>query len=135
MQPLQPYIYIAPENNFMKTMEGLEKLEDFLTDLTNPHIIIYGDFNLNALKYEHGEHGVLEPIIEGQDITESNESENENLEGIQAERAISYKLVNISDNLGLNQLIEKPTYRKEIGKSYLDQLFSNIPNFTEQEQI
>ena len=122
--------YIPPTNryNYTNTVEAFDELKEFLNTLPNDvNIIVYGDFNLNCLNYEKNEDDELEPVISGIPL-EEEEKEEQEFSGTTADMAIANKLVEFSDEFNLEQIVEKPTFRKQEdrGKSFLDQIFTNI---------
>ena len=131
--------YIPPDNNCIKAMEGLDQMKDFITQGDKEsRIYIYGDFNLNVLNYSHDNEGRYEPTIKGLNQETNEDLENpEKLEGINGERAIAHKLIAIADELDLDQIVMKPTYKKpkDEGKSYLDRIYTNIRNCSNVEHI
>ena len=129
--------YIPPVNNYLNTVTAFDEMREFMNNSpADASVIIYGDFNLNCLTYERNKDDILEPNIIGGPPKDENE-ENVELSGNAAEKAIASKLINISDEFDLSQIVEKPTFRKHgtNGKSYLDRIFTNIENTSNIEHI
>ena len=119
--------------DYNNTVNALEELREFLNAMNeDTNIVIYGDFNLNCLTYERNSDEDLEPMIIGGPLEEKDESE---ISGSAANRALANKLIEISDEFSLVQILEKPTFRKQEGNgnSYLDRMFTNITIRSEVE--
>lgn len=144
-------VYLAPNNDYKTTMLALDNMKRFIKEgPEDSNVVLYGDWNLNALTYEWNQENVLEPIIVGYNETEDTQTQQSHVQQFSvpsphsaaecqplistkhAEKALCAKLIDIVDGLNLDQIVSKPTFRKSNNeKSYLDRIFTNIPMRTE----
>ena len=128
--------YVPPAYNYINKVNAFDELRGFLNTMQeDTNIVAYGDYNLNCLRYERNEDDELEPMICGGPLKE--EEGQVELSGNAANRAIANKLIELSDEFNLSQIIVNPTFRKQEGrgKSFLDRIFPNIVTRSEVQHI